>query len=85
MNTYLNDVGGPKFDTSNTVLLSQIDGFEKLQKLVPPPLMGTSGGLNFHVQCGQKTNQQGIAQISLGEVNWYSWLNVKDTLQHVIA
>lgn len=66
------------------MLLSQIDGFEKLQILVPPTLMGKSGGLSFKVLCAEKTNQDGINQISqFGDVDWYSWLNVKGTPQHV--
>jgi hypothetical protein len=66
------------------VLLSQIDGFEKLQILIPPTLMGKNGGLNIAVQCADKRNKQGIAEISVyGDVDWYGWPNVKGTPQHV--
>ncbi|KAI3320492.1 hypothetical protein HD806DRAFT_506599 [Xylariaceae sp. AK1471] len=83
-NAYLKDIGGPGFTTSNTVLLSQIDGFEKLQILIPPTLIGKSGGLNIVVQCAEKKNQQGIDEISVyGDVDWYSWPNAKGTPQHV--
>ncbi|KAI1771034.1 hypothetical protein F4818DRAFT_220325 [Hypoxylon cercidicola] len=80
-NAYLGDLG---FTASNTVLLSKIDGFEKLQILVPPALIDKSGGMNFNVQCAKQTNQQGIAAISIyGDVDWYSWLDVGGTPQHV--
>ena len=63
-----------------------MEGFEKLQLLVPPTLMGKSGGLNIRVLCAAKTNQVAINQIGhYGDVNWYSWLNVKGTPQHVNA
>ncbi|KAI0887521.1 uncharacterized protein GGS22DRAFT_110619 [Annulohypoxylon maeteangense] len=81
---YLSGIGGPGFTTSNTVLLSQIHQFEKLQILIPSSLMGKSGGLNLNVQCAAKTNQQGIGEISVyGDVDWYSWTNVKGTPQYV--
>ncbi|KAI1460602.1 hypothetical protein F4805DRAFT_369146 [Annulohypoxylon moriforme] len=81
---YLKEIGGPGFTTSNTVLISQIQGFEKLQILIPPSLMGKKGGLNIQVQCALKTNKQGINDISVyGEADWYSWTNVKGAPQHV--
>ena len=46
--------------------------------------MGKSGGLNFKVQCAAKTDQKGIDMISVyGDADWYSWVNVKGTPQHV--
>ncbi|KAI2631043.1 hypothetical protein GGR54DRAFT_182687 [Hypoxylon sp. NC1633] len=83
-NAYLQGLGAG-FTTSNTVLFSQIHGFkEKLQMLIPPTLMGSSGGLNIHVQCAQKSNTKDIADISIyGDVDWYSWPDVAGTPQHV--
>jgi hypothetical protein len=66
------------------VLLSQIEGFQLLQLLIPPQLLGASGGLNIAVQCAAKTDTAGIAAISVyGEVDWSSWINVKGTVQTV--
>jgi len=81
---YLTDIGGPSFTPSNTALLSQAEGFQKLQMLIPPQLLGTSGGLNIKVQCAAKADADGIERISIyGEVDWSTWLNVKGTVQTV--
>ncbi|KAI0157857.1 hypothetical protein GGR52DRAFT_179179 [Hypoxylon sp. FL1284] len=85
-NKYLRDVGGQGFTTSNIVLLSKITGFhpEKLQILIPKAILGKKDGLKFNVQCAQQTNRQAVAEIAVyGNVDWYSWVNVKGTPQHV--
>ncbi|XXG96284.1 hypothetical protein Hte_002565 [Hypoxylon texense] len=84
-NTYLQDVGGSGFTTSNTVLLSKITGFhpEKLQILIPKAILDQKNGLKFNVQCVQQTDKQGIADISVyGNIDWYSWKDVKGTPQY---
>ncbi|RDL34767.1 Uncharacterized protein BP5553_07895 [Venustampulla echinocandica] len=79
---YLKALGGSSFTPSNTALLSRIDGFELLQLLIPPQLLGAKGGLKISVQCAAKTDTEGIAAISIyGDVDWSSWLNVKGTVQ----
>ena len=66
------------------MLLSQIDGFQMLQLLIPPGLLGSSGGLRIVTQCAAKTDTAGIADISVyGAVDWSSWLNVKGEVQRV--
>ncbi|KAI0877250.1 hypothetical protein GGS24DRAFT_161912 [Hypoxylon argillaceum] len=88
-NAYLQSIGGAGFTTSNTVLFSQISGTGgegelpyKVQILIPKTLFGSSGGLNLNVQCAARSNQEGIDEISLyGDVDWYSWTNVKGTPQ----
>ncbi|KAI0965170.1 hypothetical protein F4678DRAFT_453672 [Xylaria arbuscula] len=88
-NAYLKNIGGPGFTTSNTVLFSQISGTGgpgelpfKIQILIPETLYGSAGGLSINVQCAARTNQGGIDEISMyGDVDWYSWTNVKGTPQ----
>jgi hypothetical protein len=88
-NAYLQSVGGSGFTTSNTVLFSQISGTGgpgqlpfKVQILIPKTLFGKAGGLNLNVQCAARSNQQGIDEIDIyGDVDWYSWINVKGTPQ----
>ncbi|KAI0394192.1 hypothetical protein F5Y17DRAFT_458232 [Xylariaceae sp. FL0594] len=83
-NAYLQEVGGKGMTTDNTVLFSKIQGFDLVQMLIPESLLGKSGGLNIHVQCAAKTDKKGIEQISAyGQIDWYSWNNVKGTPQRV--
>ncbi|KAJ8123181.1 hypothetical protein ONZ43_g810 [Nemania bipapillata] len=66
---YLQSIGGTGFTTSNTLLFSQISGTG-------------AGGLNLKVQCAARSNQKGIDDIDFyGDVDWYSWTNVKGTPQ----
>ncbi|KAF2237047.1 hypothetical protein EV356DRAFT_512314 [Viridothelium virens] len=81
-NEYLKNMGGPGFTTDNTVIFSKIDlgqnGDKKLQMQIPPSLIGGKGGLQFPVQCAATTDQAALRSLeSYGDVDWYSWNNVK--------
>ncbi|KAH0556558.1 hypothetical protein GP486_005585 [Trichoglossum hirsutum] len=82
---YLKDIAGPGATPANTVLLSQIDGFQKLQLLIPPELLDANGGgLKIKAQCAAASDTAGSDAIkAFGDVNWAGWLNVKGTVQTV--
>ncbi|KAI9662745.1 MAG: hypothetical protein M1829_006140 [Trizodia sp. TS-e1964] len=81
---YLTSVGGPGFALDNTVLLSQISGFQKLQLTIPQQLHGASGGLNLVAQCAAISDTAGVEALkAYGSADWASWPNVKGTVQTV--
>ncbi|KAI1096564.1 hypothetical protein F5B19DRAFT_437063 [Rostrohypoxylon terebratum] len=81
---YLKDLGGAIMTPDNTVVMSIAEGFNKLQLLIPPGLMGAKAGLNLKVQCAAKKDTDAIKRISLyGEADWYSLNNVKGTPLHL--
>ncbi|OAA45599.1 hypothetical protein NOR_03388 [Metarhizium rileyi] len=78
---YLKELGGPTFKVSNTILLSEIEGYDLLQLLIPPQLLDPSIGLNIKVNCAEKKDEQGISTISQhGVADWVRWINVKGTV-----
>lgn len=81
---YLTSVGGSGFSVANTVLLSQIAGYQKLQLTIPQQLQGSSGGLGIVTQCVASSDTAGVDALrAYGSVDWSSWLNVKGTVQTV--
>ncbi|KAM3466624.1 hypothetical protein MY5147_001949 [Beauveria neobassiana] len=81
---YLKTIGGSNFTPENTVLLSQIQGFQLLQLLIPPQLVKDPKYLKTTTQCAAKSDTAGIEAIKkYGPVDWSKWPNVKGTPQHV--
>ena len=75
--TYLQTLN-PSFTPANTVLFSNIQGFPGIQQmLIPPQLLGSSGGLNINVQCYQKSDQAGQALLSQYGPAAYSNFNIQ--------
>jgi hypothetical protein len=71
MGTYLKKLN-PSFTTSNTVLLSNLEGFSFPQLLIPPSVISS---LNTVTMCYAQSDQAGmdLLESAYGSADYYSY------------
>ncbi|KAI0479059.1 hypothetical protein GGR56DRAFT_359621 [Xylariaceae sp. FL0804] len=74
---YYHNAVGADATEANTIKLSQIDGFQKIQMTIPPEMVGVGNALGLKTTCAKKTDAQGVQKlVDQGDVDFYSFSNV---------